>query len=304
MFDRAPARPRPRARRPPAGRRRGRRRQRERPHWRADDHHEHPRRDGAPRPRRRLAPGGALGRVRRSTPGRDHRAGAHDRVAAHRRRRGRGRGPVHVRVGRDRRHRGGVPIRDARLPRGSAARIRIDRGTDAVETVDQRARVRRPSHERGGEPDRPYGDRRGRPADGSGRGLSPRGRARRQPSSRRRALGRAPVAIEHEDPGAGYLVDTSSPTFAAAREALQGVFEHEVVEIGSGGSIPLVPVLADDVPGDRGPDVGSRRRHVELPLAQRERGSRRGRAHGAGRGGCSSCGSAGDQSRPTARLDP
>ena len=101
----------------------------------------------------------------------------------------------------------------------------------------------------------------------------------------------------------GYLVDTSSPTFTAAREALQGVFEHEVVEIGSGGSIPLVPVLADDVPGDRGPDVGSRRRHVELPLAQRERGSRRGRAHGAGRGGVPRAARRAID-RPTARLDP
>jgi acetylornithine deacetylase/succinyl-diaminopimelate desuccinylase-like protein len=57
------------------------------------------------------------------------------------------------------------------------------------------------------------------------------------------------VTIDQEDPGAGYLVDTSSPTFTAARDALQDIFEHEVVEIGSGGSIPLVPVLADAFPG-------------------------------------------------------
>jgi acetylornithine deacetylase/succinyl-diaminopimelate desuccinylase-like protein len=57
------------------------------------------------------------------------------------------------------------------------------------------------------------------------------------------------VTIDHEDPGAGYLVDTSSATFTAARDALQDVFGHEVVEIGSGGSIPLVPVLADAFPG-------------------------------------------------------
>ena len=57
------------------------------------------------------------------------------------------------------------------------------------------------------------------------------------------------VTIDRDDPGAGYLVDTSSPAFTAAREALREAFEHEVVEIGSGGSIPLVPMLADAFPG-------------------------------------------------------
>ena len=53
----------------------------------------------------------------------------------------------------------------------------------------------------------------------------------------------------HDEPGHGYLVDTSSPVFAAARGALQTAFEHEVLEMGSGGSIPLVPMLADTFPG-------------------------------------------------------
>ena len=50
-------------------------------------------------------------------------------------------------------------------------------------------------------------------------------------------------------PGAGYLVDTSSPVFAAARGALGAVFERDVVELGSGGSIPLVPTLVETFPG-------------------------------------------------------
>jgi acetylornithine deacetylase/succinyl-diaminopimelate desuccinylase-like protein len=59
---------------------------------------------------------------------------------------------------------------------------------------------------------------------------------------------RATVTIDDE-PGKGYLVDTSSPVFAAARTALQTAFDHEVLEMGSGGSIPLVPVLVDTFPG-------------------------------------------------------
>lgn len=51
-----------------------------------------------------------------------------------------------------------------------------------------------------------------------------------------------------EEPGAGYLVDTSTPTFAAAREALRIAFGRDVVELGSGGSIPLVPLLTDTFP--------------------------------------------------------
>ena len=59
---------------------------------------------------------------------------------------------------------------------------------------------------------------------------------------------RATVTVEDE-PGEGYLVDTSSPAFGAAREALRTAFGHEVLEMGSGGSIPLVPMLADTFPG-------------------------------------------------------
>ena len=57
------------------------------------------------------------------------------------------------------------------------------------------------------------------------------------------------VTIDEDEPGAGYMVDTASATFAAAREALAEAFDHDVVEIGSGGSIPLVPLLAETFPG-------------------------------------------------------
>jgi len=55
------------------------------------------------------------------------------------------------------------------------------------------------------------------------------------------------VTVEDE-PGRGYLVDTSSPVFAAARDALRTAFDHDVLEMGSGGSIPLVPMLVETFP--------------------------------------------------------
>ena len=51
------------------------------------------------------------------------------------------------------------------------------------------------------------------------------------------------------DAGAGYLVDTSAPAIRTARDALSAAFGRDVAEIGSGGSIPLVPMLADTFPG-------------------------------------------------------
>ena len=51
------------------------------------------------------------------------------------------------------------------------------------------------------------------------------------------------------DAGAGYVVDTSAPAMSAARDALKAAFGREVMEIGSGGSIPLVPMLAETFPG-------------------------------------------------------
>jgi acetylornithine deacetylase/succinyl-diaminopimelate desuccinylase-like protein len=49
--------------------------------------------------------------------------------------------------------------------------------------------------------------------------------------------------------GHGCLVDTSHPAFAAATEALAEAYGRDVIETGSGGSIPLVPLLAETFPG-------------------------------------------------------
>jgi len=57
------------------------------------------------------------------------------------------------------------------------------------------------------------------------------------------------VSIEAEEPGAGYIVDASTPTYRVATSALAAAFDHRVVEMGSGGSIPLVPMLAETFPG-------------------------------------------------------
>jgi acetylornithine deacetylase/succinyl-diaminopimelate desuccinylase-like protein len=59
---------------------------------------------------------------------------------------------------------------------------------------------------------------------------------------------RATVSVDDE-PGKGYLVDTGSPVFAAARTALASAFGADVTELGSGGSIPLVPILVEAFPG-------------------------------------------------------
>ena len=51
------------------------------------------------------------------------------------------------------------------------------------------------------------------------------------------------------DAGQGYMVDTSAPPLLAAREALREAYGSDVLETGSGGSIPLVPMLAETFPG-------------------------------------------------------
>ena len=56
------------------------------------------------------------------------------------------------------------------------------------------------------------------------------------------------VEIEADEAGMGYLVDTTTPAFAAAKSALAEAFDHEVVEMGSGGSVPIVPMLAQTFP--------------------------------------------------------
>jgi acetylornithine deacetylase/succinyl-diaminopimelate desuccinylase-like protein len=49
--------------------------------------------------------------------------------------------------------------------------------------------------------------------------------------------------------GHGYLVDTSSPTSRAAMDALARAFGRHAIALGSGGSIPLVPMLTETFPG-------------------------------------------------------
>lgn len=49
--------------------------------------------------------------------------------------------------------------------------------------------------------------------------------------------------------GHGYVVDTAVPAYEAAKQALAEAFGRDVVETGSGGSVPLVPMLARTFPG-------------------------------------------------------
>jgi len=57
------------------------------------------------------------------------------------------------------------------------------------------------------------------------------------------------VEVEAAEAGMGYLVDTTTDAYAAAKDALAEAFGRDVIEIGSGGSIPLVPMLARTFPG-------------------------------------------------------
>jgi cysteinylglycine-S-conjugate dipeptidase len=49
--------------------------------------------------------------------------------------------------------------------------------------------------------------------------------------------------------GHGYMVDTSSPASRAAMDALSQAYGRDAIEVGSGGSIPLVPMLTETFPG-------------------------------------------------------
>jgi acetylornithine deacetylase/succinyl-diaminopimelate desuccinylase-like protein len=58
------------------------------------------------------------------------------------------------------------------------------------------------------------------------------------------------VTIDASEAGMGYLVDPTTDAYRAAVRALSGAFDGaDVVEMGSGGSIPLVPMLAETFPG-------------------------------------------------------
>jgi acetylornithine deacetylase/succinyl-diaminopimelate desuccinylase-like protein len=49
--------------------------------------------------------------------------------------------------------------------------------------------------------------------------------------------------------GHGYMVDTSTPASRAAMDALARAYGRDPIEVGSGGSIPLVPMLTETFPG-------------------------------------------------------
>jgi acetylornithine deacetylase/succinyl-diaminopimelate desuccinylase-like protein len=81
------------------------------------------------------------------------------------------------------------------------------------------------------------------------------------PGAARQALvahlrGHAPWGVEVTfeggsgfEAGYGYIVDTSSPASRAAMDALALAYGREAIELGSGGSIPLVPMLTETFPG-------------------------------------------------------
>ena len=153
---------------------------------------------------------------------------------------------------------------DATSPRRSSARRRacypevrllgsgLDRGPDAVEAVDQRPRVRGAAPRRGREPDR--ADRHGRRSGcGWPRARTTVRRPRGSPSicaTRRRGACAPRVTVEDE-PGKGYLVDTSSPVLRAPRAtALRDAFDARC----RSRSAPAArsrscPMLAETFPG-------------------------------------------------------
>jgi acetylornithine deacetylase/succinyl-diaminopimelate desuccinylase-like protein len=49
--------------------------------------------------------------------------------------------------------------------------------------------------------------------------------------------------------GHGHLVDTTRPASRAAMDALAQAYGRDAIEMGSGGSIPLVPMLTQTFPG-------------------------------------------------------
>ena len=278
---------------------RGRRRQR--PHGRADDRHQHPRRDFDHRARRRAPPGRALRFVRRAAPDAVMAlsrmlASLHDddgELTV---------GGLHTFAWP------GTDVSEAEFREEAAvypdvqlfgrARSRIAPCRSPPSTS---WRSRRPAPTR-------LRTRSCRARPRSWACAWPRARTTRRGQKVAQHLRdaapwgvRATVTLEDE-PGKGYLIDTSSPVFAAARTALQTTFDHEVLEMGSGGSIPLVPVLVETFPGievliwgaaDHLSNYHSRNESVDL---------RRGRANGAGRGVVPAIRSARAPEPPGARL--
>jgi acetylornithine deacetylase/succinyl-diaminopimelate desuccinylase-like protein len=59
----------------------------------------------------------------------------------------------------------------------------------------------------------------------------------------------ARFTVTRGDPGRGFACRTDGPAYTAARRALAEAYGRPAVEVGSGGSIPLVPALAEVLPG-------------------------------------------------------
>jgi acetylornithine deacetylase/succinyl-diaminopimelate desuccinylase-like protein len=57
------------------------------------------------------------------------------------------------------------------------------------------------------------------------------------------------VTVERGTGGEPFAVDADGPVFTAAREAMAEAWGRETVDMGAGGSIPLVPLLAETFPG-------------------------------------------------------
>jgi acetylornithine deacetylase/succinyl-diaminopimelate desuccinylase-like protein len=59
----------------------------------------------------------------------------------------------------------------------------------------------------------------------------------------------ARLEVTRGDPGRGFAARTDGPAYAAARTALAEAYGRPVVEMGSGGSVPLAPALAEQLRG-------------------------------------------------------
>ena len=291
MLHRAPPRALVQGQRRSHPSRRGRdRRRRELPDGRPHDHDEHPR-------RHRLRGRRCACWIRRSTAART--AGAipdaitvprADHLEAPRRRRQR-RDPRPPAV-----HRGRAP----RTPRGTLRRRGRGRrrAADHRHRLDRRPRVgrpgrRRPGHRRPGHPSAP----RTRSCRSRAHGSASDSRPATTPSAATETLtaflrDAAPWGVEvigrpagRSTPGRATSSTPSAPALLAARAALREAYGADVIETGSGGSIPLVPMLDRDVPRHRRAAAGrATDERSNTHSVNEKRGPRRARAHGPRRG--------------------
>jgi acetylornithine deacetylase/succinyl-diaminopimelate desuccinylase-like protein len=57
------------------------------------------------------------------------------------------------------------------------------------------------------------------------------------------------VRVDRGTGGEPFEVEAEGPAYAAAREAMAEAWGRDTVDMGAGGSIPLVPMLAETFPG-------------------------------------------------------